>query len=303
MSLVAVGSIAFDDLETPKGQRENLLGGSASFFSLSASHFHPIQVVAVVGNDFLPEHRATLSVRGIDLSGVKVADGRSFHWKGVYGQNLNEAKTLDTQLNVFASFQPDLPGPYRRSSFLFLGNIDPRLQLEVLHQMDGRPDWVALDTMNFWIDGSRKSLLEVLKEVDILLVNETECRSLAGEWNLHKAFHRIRAMGPRILVVKRGEYGAMLLTDDGIFAVPAYPLEDVTDPTGAGDTFAGGFLGLLAQRGTLDLPALKKALVYGTIMSSFTCEGFGLERLARVTDADILDRADAFFTMMSTDGL
>lgn len=303
MSLVVVGSVAFDDLETPSGVRENLLGGSASFFSLCASHFHPIQVVAVVGEDFSSDHQASLSVRGIDLSGLERQEGRSFHWKGSYGQDLGDAQTLDTQLNVFATFRPQLPRAHREAAYLFLGNIDPTLQLQVLSQMDRRPDWVALDTMNFWIDGSRPALLEVLKQVDILLVNEAECRALSGERNLLQAFPRIRALGPRILVVKRGEHGAMLLWEGGVFALPAFPLDTVVDPTGAGDTFAGGFLGHLAHTGRMDAAALKRALVSGTVMASFTVEGFGLERLQTVTDREMAERTHAFFSMTSTDGL
>ncbi len=303
MSLVVVGSVAFDDLETPSGTRENLLGGSASFFSLCASHFHPIQVVAVVGDDFTDAHRETLAVRDIDLSGLERQPGRSFHWKGSYGQDLGDARTLDTQLNVFAAFHPQLPQQHREAPYLFLGNIDPVLQKDVLSQMPRRPEWVALDTMNFWIEGNREALLDVLQQVDILLVNEAECRALSGERNLIRAFPRIRALGPRILVVKRGEHGAMLFWDEGMFALPAFPLEVVVDPTGAGDTFAGGFLGHLAAAGQLDAPALKRALVSGTIMASFTVEGFGLERLQTVTDREMTERTHAFFTMISTDGL
>lgn len=303
MSLLVVGSIAFDDLATPAGSRASLLGGSASFFSLSASHFHGVQVIAVVGEDFEEEHRAVLSTRAIDLSGVVVVPGRCFRWKGTYGKDFGDARTLDTQLNVFADFRPHLPVAHRRAPYLFLGNIDPRLQLEVLSQMEARPTWVALDTMNFWIEGSRDPLMEVLKSVDVLLVNEAECRSLSGEHNLVKAYARIRELGPSVLVVKRGEHGALVFWPEGLFALPAFPLFEVVDPTGAGDTFAGGFLGHLANTGSLDPAHLKRALINGTVMASFTVEGFGLERLATVTDSEVKDRTRAFFSMISTDGL
>jgi hypothetical protein len=303
MSLLVVGSVAFDDLQTPAGIRENLLGGSASFFSLSASHFHPVQIVAVVGEDFGPAQRRVFEGRDIDLAGLSAQTGLSFHWKGAYGLELAEAQTLDTQLNVFATFHPDLPATYRKSPFLFLGNIDPELQLEVLSQVDVRPRWVALDTMNFWIQGKPQALRRVLADVDILLVNEAECRALTGERNLVRGFELIRAMGPQVLVVKRGEYGSLLLTDEGSFACPALPLADVVDPTGAGDSFAGGFLGHLAHQDSMDFSTLKYAVVAGTVMSSFTVQGFGLERLQAVNAAEIAERLSAFLSMIQVDGI
>ncbi len=303
MSLLAVGSLAFDDLETPSGRRENLLGGSVTYFTLSASHFYPSQVVAVVGEDFGPEHRRVFEGRPIDLAGLVEKPGRSFHWKGAYGRDLSEAKTLDTQLNVFADFHPDLPQSFRTSPYLFLGNIDPALQLDVVHQMVQRPTWVALDTMNYWIRGSRESLGKVLKEVDILLVNETEVRELTLEQNLMKAFRRVLEFGPKVLVIKRGEYGAVLMTETGVFAAPAYPLEDVVDPTGAGDTFAGGFLGRLAQLGRMDFPALKHAILTGSVMASFTVEQFGTGRLETVQKQDLDSRSKAFSDMIRLDEL
>ena len=270
MSLLAIGSVAFDDLETPAGKRENILGGSASYFSICASRFHPVQVVAVVGDDFGPEHQCVFEGRPIDLGGLQRLPGKSFHWKGAYGEDLNVARTLDTQLNVFQDFHPVLPEAFRQSPYLFLGNIDPVLHLDVVHQMARRPRWVALDTMNFWISGSREALQRTLAEVDILLVNEAEVRALTGEQNLLKAYRSVQALGPRILVVKRGEYGAMLFSPDGLFVAPAFPLEEVQDPTGAGDTFAGGFLGALAAAGSLDGETLKRAVIMGSLLASFT---------------------------------
>jgi len=298
MSLLAVGSVAFDDLETPSGKRENVLGGSASHFSLSASRFTPVQVVAVVGEDFGPEQYRVFEGRPIDLAGLQRRPGLSFHWKGEYGVDLNEARTLETHLNVFAGFKPDLPPSYRTAPYLFLGNIEPSLQLEVVRQMDKRPIWIALDTMNFWIDGARGPLLDVLKMIDILLVNEAEARSLTGERNLLKVYQKVQALGPSILVVKRGEYGMLLLTPGGCFAAPAFPLEEVQDPTGAGDTFAGGFLGYLAAAGNLDLGTLKRAALAGTIMASFAVEAFGTERLQGLTEDAYQARCAAFEAML-----
>lgn len=303
MSLLAVGSVAFDDLETPFGRQENILGGSASYFSLSASRFHPVQVVAVVGEDFGPKQERVFEGRSIDLQGLVHKPGKSFHWKGSYGYDLGEATTLDTQLNVFQEFRPVLPEAYRAAPYLFLGNIDPVLQLDVVQQMIQRPRWIALDTMNYWIQGSREALERVLREVDILLINEGEARALAGEHNLLKIYRKIQTMGPRILVIKRGEYGAMLLSPEGIFASPAFPLEDVFDPTGAGDTFAGGFLGYLAARKSLDVDVLKRATLTGIIMASFTVEKFGTQCLEMVTEHDIKRRMKAFSDMIRVNEL
>lgn len=302
MSLLAVGSVAFDDLETPFGRRENILGGSASYFSLSASHFRPVEIVAVVGQDFGPEHFKVFEGRRIGLEGLVQVEGKSFHWKGEYGQDLNEAKTLETHLNVFAGFRPVLPENCRTAPFLFLGNIDPVLQLDVVKQMTTRPRWIALDTMNFWIEGSKEALLDVLKEIDILLVNETEARSLSGERNLVKAYQKIQTMGPRILVVKRGEHGVSLFTPEGFFMAPAFPLEEVLDPTGAGDTFAGGFLGYLASVETLDLQSLKKATLAGTVMASFTVEAFGTACLESLASERIHERMQLFTDMIHVSG-
>jgi sugar/nucleoside kinase (ribokinase family) len=298
MSLLVVGSIAFDDLETPSGRRVNVLGGSASYFSLAASRLHPVQVVAVVGDDFGPEQYRVFQDRPIDLAGLIRKPGLSFHWKGEYGQDLNEATTLETHLNVFADFHPDLPESYRQASCVFLGNIDPVLQLDVVRQMTARPRWIALDTMNFWINGAREALLEVLKEVDILLINEAEARSLTGERNLLKVYEKIQFMGPRILVVKRGEYGVALLSPQGHFLAPAFLLESVVDPTGAGDTFAGGFMGFLSSAPDTDLETLKRGALMGTVMASFTVEHFGTGGLETLSDNALHGRLAALHELI-----
>ncbi|HJU82794.1 MAG TPA: PfkB family carbohydrate kinase [Holophagaceae bacterium] len=303
MSLLVVGSVAFDDVETPFGRRERVLGGSASYFSLSASRFAGVRVVAVVGEDFGTEQMKVFDGRPIDLRGLSRKAGRSFHWKGAYGWDMNEAKTLDTQLNVFADFRPELPEDYRDSPFLFLGNIHPALQLEVVGQMRQRPRWIALDTMNYWIRDYREELGKVLREVDILLVNDAEVRELTREHSLIKAFRKVRDMGPSTLVVKRGEYGVALFTSEGIYAMPAFPLEDVFDPTGAGDTFAGGFLGYLARVERMDLGTLKQATLAGSVMASFTVERFSTERLESLTQEDLNARLTLFSDMIRVEAL
>ena len=303
MSLLVVGSVAFDDVETPLGRRERALGGSATYFSLSASQSSEIRIVAVVGEDFGERELGVFRGRPIDLEGLERKAGASFHWKGAYAWDFNEAKTLETHLNVFADFHPKLPEAYRHSPYLFLGNIAPELQLDVVRQMAERPRWIALDTMNYWISGSREALEEVLREVDILLVNDGEARALTGERQNAMAYQRIREMGPRILVIKHGEFGVSLFTPDGVFAAPAFPLEEVVDPTGAGDTFAGGFLGFLARIGRMDFPALKHATLAGTIMASFTVERFSTERLETVTPSDIQKRLSLFSDMIRVEAL
>jgi sugar/nucleoside kinase (ribokinase family) len=303
MSLLAVGSIAFDDLETPFGRREHALGGSATYFALSASRFHPVRIVAVVGEDFGPDQMRVFDRRPIDLAGLSRMKGLTFHWQGLYGYDLNEAKTLATDLNVFADFRPVLPENYRESQYLFLGNIDPVLQLDVVRQMTARPKWIALDTMNYWIQGSRSALEATLKEVDILLVNDAEVRELTQEHGLIKAYRKIQALGPRILVVKRGEYGVALFTPEGIFAAPAYPLENVFDPTGAGDTFAGGFLGYLAWIERTDVTALKHAAMVGSVMASFTVEQFSTERLEQISQDEVRNRLSLFSDMIRVEDL
>jgi sugar/nucleoside kinase (ribokinase family) len=298
--LLVVGSVALDTVRTPFGKADDVLGGSATFFSYAASFFTRVRLVAVVGGDFPRAHLDLLARRGVDLAGLQVVDGPTFRWSGEYSYDLNEAKTLDTRLGVFADFRPTLPEPFRRSPFLFLGNIDPELQLDVLRKVE-RPRLCALDTMNFWIQGKREALRRVLAEVDALLVNDAEARMLAEESNLVNAARRILGYGPRIVIIKRGEYGALMVTEGRFFFAPAFPLDAVFDPTGAGDTFAAGFMGSLARGGRLDEAALRRAIVYGSVMASFTVEDFSLNRLLRLTDREIEDRFHTFREMMRLD--
>ena len=289
MSLLAVGSVALDSLETPFGRREDVLGGSASYFSVCASFFGPPRMVAVVGEDFPEEHVRFFASRGIDLAGLVRQAGRTFRWKGRYEFDLNTAHTLDTQLNVFAQFRPDLPAHYRDSEYVFLGNIDPDLQRNVLDQVRA-PRFVACDTMNFWISSKRESLLKTLKRVDLLFVNDAEARQLAGEHNIVQAARRILSFGPRAVVVKRGEYGALFFSGDEVFAASAYPLPTVFDPTGAGDSFAGGFMGYVARQRREDPGTLRRAIVLGSVLASFTVEQFSLDRLRALAPAEIRAR-------------
>jgi sugar/nucleoside kinase (ribokinase family) len=289
MALLAVGSVALDSLETPFGAREEVLGGSASYFSTCASFFGPTRVVAVVGEDFPEEHVRFLASRGIDLDGLVRRPGRTFRWKGRYEFDLNTAHTLDTQLNVFAAFRPELPAHYRDSEFVFLGNIDPDLQRAVLDQVRG-PRFVACDTMNFWIASKRQSLLETLRRVDLLFVNDAEARQLAEEHNVVKAARRILSFGPKAVVVKRGEYGSLFFSGEEVFATCAVPLASVFDPTGAGDSFAGGFMGYLARNGRLDHGSMRRAIVLGSVLASFTVERFSLDRLRDLAPEEIRAR-------------
>jgi sugar/nucleoside kinase (ribokinase family) len=289
MSLLVVGSVALDSLETPFGRREDVLGGSASYFSTCASFFGPTRMVAVVGEDFPEEHVRFLAGRGIDLAGLSRRPGKTFRWKGRYEFDLNTAHTLDTQLNVFASFQPELPAHYRDSEYVFLGNIDPDLQRAVLDQVKG-PRFVGCDTMNYWITSKRESLLKTLKRVDMLFVNDAEARQLAGEHNVVKAARKILSMGPRAVVVKRGEYGALFFSGDEVFAASAVPLPSVFDPTGAGDSFAGGFMGYLARSRREDHATMRRAIVLGSVLASFTVEQFSLDRLRTLGTDEIRAR-------------
>jgi len=299
--LLVVGSVALDTVETPFGKVQEVLGGSATYFSYSASFFTRVRLVGPIGQDFPKQHIRLLEDRGIDVGGLQMAPGRTFRWAGQYGYDLNDATTLDTQLNVLANFRPALAPDLRRVPFLFLANIDPERQRDVLGQMAERPHLVALDTMNFWIQGKRDALLQVLAEVDAVTINDAEARQLAREPNLVKAARTIAAMGPKTVVVKRGEYGALMVSDGAFFMVPAYPLESVWDPTGAGDTFAGGFMGYLAAEGRTDGAAMRRALVYGSVMASFTVEDFSLNRLVRLTRAEIDERYAAFQDLMRLD--
>jgi sugar/nucleoside kinase (ribokinase family) len=298
MAITVVGSVAYDSIETPAGKRERCLGGAATHFSLAASFFTDVRVIAVVGEDFGPRQEAVFTKRSIDTRGIEHAPGKSFFWAGSYLDNLNEAKTHQTDLNVFASFEPKIPAEYADSEFLFLANIDPVLQRRVREAM---PDvkLVAGDTMNYWINDHKPALLEVLKGLDILLINDTEARSLAGESNLVRAARAIQAMGPASLVIKHGEYGASFYQSGNgsgakYFKVPALPLDEVVDPTGAGDSFAGGFFGYLASQKQLTPAVYRKAMFYGSVMGSFAVERFGTERIANLTRAEIDERFDTF---------
>ncbi len=291
--LLVVGSVALDSVTTPFGQATEVLGGSATYFSYAASFFTHVKLVAVVGEDFPKAHLRALENRGVDLSGLETARGHTFRWVGEYGFDLNEARTIETRLNVFADFQPSLSGVHKRAPFLFLANIDPEVQLEVLRQME-RPRLVALDTMNFWIEGKHEALLNVLTEVDVLLINDAEARQLAREPNVVKAARVILGLGPRTVVVKRGEYGALMVSDGSFFFVPAYPMESVIDPTGAGDTFAGGFMGYLAREERTDPESVRRAIVFGSVMASFTVEDFSLNRLFTLKPDEVERRCAAF---------
>lgn len=293
MSILVVGSVAMDSVKTPFGSIDNALGGSATYFSVSASYFSPVKLVAVVGNDFPKEYLKVFKKHDIDLQGLQEVPGKTFRWKGQYTYDLNQAETLDTQLNVFAHFAPKIPNEYRDSKYVFLGNIDPELQREVLSQVKN-PSLVACDTMNFWIDRKCNELKKTLKLVDILVINEAEARQLSGESNLVKAAKVISSWGPKALVIKRGEYGALFFNRHHVFSAPAYPLEAVFDPTGAGDSFAGGFMGYLARCGKITDSNFRKAIVFGSIMASFNVEDFSLRRLTNLNWKKITTRFKHF---------
>lgn len=295
MSLLVVGSMAFDSIKSPFGEVERVIGGSATYFSLAASYLAPVRLVSVVGRDFPKGTLDMLSARGIDLQGLKVAEGDTFHWKGYYEYDLNVAHTVKTDLNVFEDFAPVLPASYRESRYVFLGNIDPKLQLDILAQVR-EPKIVALDTMNFWIGRSPQLLREVIRSVDIVVINEGEIRELTGEFNLVKGARKVMRMGPGRVVIKRGEYGVLHLSDGEIFAAPAYPLETIFDPTGAGDSFAGGFMGYLASRDGAGLTEMdyRLATMYGSAIASFTVEAFSTGRLQGLSRGEIDSRLTAF---------
>ena len=299
MSLLVVGSVAFDAIETPFGKVDRTLGGAASYFALAASHFTPVRIVAVVGEDFTEKERGVFKGRKIDLEGLERAKGKSFFWSGRYSTNMNERTTLATELNVFADFRPTLPESYRDSQFIFLGNIDPSLQGSVLKQVGKAPKVVGLDTMNYWIGGTPDALRETLKHTHILMINDDETRQLTGEHNLLRAARSVFKMGPKTLIVKRGEHGALMIHDKFIFSVPAFPLEEVHDPTGAGDSFAGGFMGYLTSVGKINEKTLRSAMVYGSVVASFTVEKFGVARLAGVKRGEIAARAKRFSKLTS----
>ncbi len=292
-SLVVVGSVALDSVETRSVKKVDVLGGSASFFSLAASYFAPVKLVAIVGTDFPTEHEALLGRHGVDLTGLEKVEGRTFRWSGRYSDDLAHRTTLDTQLNVFADFRPQLPPAWQKAELLFLGNIHPSLQLDVLQKVE-RPRLVAMDTMNFWIDGELEALKRTLAKVQLLVINDEEVRQLAGEHNLVRAARAVRAMGPKTVIVKRGDAGALLFHEEGIFAAPAYPLEEVVDPTGAGDSFAGGFMGALARSADLSPLSVRRAMFYGSVMASFSVERFSVDRLIDLPPQDIEARYRAF---------
>ncbi|MGZ4832771.1 MAG: PfkB family carbohydrate kinase [Terriglobales bacterium] len=293
MAILVVGSVAFDTIQSPFGKVEKILGGSATYFSLAASYFTEVRIVAVVGDDFTCQHEDVLRKRNVNLEGLQRASGKTFHWGGEYGENVNEAKTHFTDLNVFEKFQPQIPAKYCDSEFLFLANIDPVLQAEVRHKLN-RVRLVGGDTMNYWINSKRPDLLQTLKLMDLLLINDTEAKMLAGDSNLLRASNKVMAMGPKALVIKHGEYGATIFFGDHMFGIghhpfraPALPLAEVRDPTGAGDSFAGGFMGYIASQGELNREVLKRAMFYGGVMGSFAVERFGPERLQDLTREEI----------------
>jgi sugar/nucleoside kinase (ribokinase family) len=299
-NILIVGSVAFDDVETPAGRRERSLGGSANYFAMGASHFGPVQLVAVVGEDFPADHIATLKARGVDLEGLEQVAGDTFFWRGRYGADFGDAETLDTQLNVFADFQPKVPEAYKRSPYLFLGNIHPSLQEDVVDQVDS-PKLIGCDTMNFWIQGEPEALSKLLKKINLLIINEGEARLLSGEKNLLKSVEIIREMGPEIIIIKKGAHGAALFHPEGRFFIPAYPLAELQDPTGAGDSFASGVMGYIARHDNTDLKTFKTALIYGTVMASFACEGFSFDRVAALHLEEIEGRADEIKALISLD--
>ncbi len=292
--VLIVGSMALDSVRTPMGEVRDALGGAADYSSVAASFFAPVQLVGVVGDDFPREHLDFLASRDIDLAGVQtIAGGKTFRWAGYYDFDLNIAHTLDTQLNVFADFQPTLPEAYKQAKYVFLANIDPELQLQVLSQVSA-PKFTVCDTMNFWIEGKREALLEVLKRVDLAFMNDAEARQLTGQLSVIKAAKALQQIGPKTVIIKKGEHGALLFSGNDHFAAPSYPLEDIADPTGAGDSFAGGFIGYVAAQDDISTATFRKAVVYGSVMASFNVEDFSLNRLRSLTQDDIAARYRAF---------
>jgi len=296
MSVLVVGSIALDNVETPFGKNEEILGGSASYFSFAASFFTDVKIVAVIGEDFPDEYLEMFKSKQIELKGVKTSSGKTFRWHGKYGYDLGDPETLGTYLNVFETFDPEIPKDYRDEDYVFLANIDPELQLNVLRQVRS-PKLVALDTMNYWIENKPRELKEVLQKVNILLVNDSEARELAKEPRITKAARIVLDMGPEVLIVKRGEYGALLFSEEGIFWAPSYPLEEVVDPTGAGDTFAGGFMGYISGNSITSSEGSKRGVIYGSVIASFTVEDFSVNRIFSLQREEIDTRFDAFLKL------
>lgn len=303
MSLLTVGTVAFDDVETPLGRAEKIVGGAATYISLAASFFvDKINLVSVIGDDFPRDVLDFMQTKGIDLQGLQVKQGKkSFFWAGKYHRDLNSRDTLATELNVLADFDPILPDEYRGSRFVMLGNLTPTVQMRVIEQMETWPKFIAMDTMNFWMNTAMDELREVLRKVDCLVINDEEARQLTGEYSLVKASGKILEMGPKCLVIKKGEHGALLFYEESVFFAPALPLAEVFDPTGAGDTFAGGFIGYLAQSDELSFENMKRAVIFGSAMASFCVEKFGIERLRELTDQDIKDRVAKFVALVNFD--
>ena len=296
--VLVVGSVALDSVETPFGKTDDAIGGSANFFSAAASHLAPVRVVGVVGSDYPMDQLAPLIARGVDFAGVETADGPSFRWRGRYRHDLNVAETLETHLGVFSNFNPKIPEQFRDSAFVFLGNIDPRLQLNVLDQVK-RPTLVACDTMNFWIESRRPELESLLERVDAITLNDGEARQLTEQFNLIKAARWIMDRGPKLVIIKKGEHGAFMFTPTSIFFAPAYPLEQVFDPTGAGDSFAGGFMGYLAHTGDISEANLRRAVIYGSAMGSFAVEKFSIDRLLEINAGDVARRVREFHQLVA----
>jgi sugar/nucleoside kinase (ribokinase family) len=300
MSVLVVGSVALDSVETPFGKADEVLGGSANYFAVSASHQTPVQLVGVVGSDYPMEKLEPLKARGIDFAGLERAEGESFRWRGRYRHDLNSAETLETRLGVFSHFRPKIPAQFKSAKYVFLANIDPRLQLEVLAQVE-KPTLVACDTMNFWIESRRGDLLTLLGKVDLITLNDGEARQLTEQVNLVQAARWILDRGPTTVLIKKGEHGAFMFTKSSVFFAPAYPLESVFDPTGAGDSFAGGFMGWLARTGDLSEANMRRAVVVGSAMGSFVVEGFSMTRLLEITRKDIDARVAEFHRLVSFD--
>lgn len=303
MSVLIIGTVAFDELITPFGNSGKIIGGSGTYAALSASHFgESLGIVSIVGADFPQAKLDLMETKGIDTSGIEVvANGQTFFWKGEYHNDMNTRDTLETQLNVLMEFDPVVPEAWRSADFLMLGNLTPSAQMKVLNQMEKRPSLVVMDTMNFWMDNALPELKEVLKKVDVLTINDEEARQLSGEYSLVKAAQVIRAMGPQYLIIKKGEHGALLFGDKQIFFAPALPLEEVFDPTGAGDSFAGGFLGFLAAQKRVNFESMKQAVIYGSAMASFCVEKFGTERIINLDKAEIKARVQAFVDLVQFD--
>jgi sugar/nucleoside kinase (ribokinase family) len=301
MSLVIIGSVAFDAIETPFGKTDKIVGGAATYASLAASYFYKkVKIVGVVGEDFHQEDIQNFNDHGIDTEGLQIKKGeKSFFWSGKYHNDMNSRDTLVTELNVLGSFDPIIPENYQDCEFLMLGNLTPQVQQTVINRMKNRPRLIVLDTMNFWMDIALDDLLAVIKNIDVLTINDAEARQLSGEYSLVKAAHKIMAMGPKYLIIKKGEHGALLFNEDQIFSAPALPLADVFDPTGAGDTFAGGFIGYLAQVDTINFNNMKNAIIYGSALASFCVEKFGTERIKNLSQEEIQARVQQFVKLSS----